>query len=152
MADRQYIERLTREMEFLVSTMNHGYQMQDKNRSEFDIQALPPGMPAPKRWQDWRYVESGSVIEINGELYGCLEMRHYRTPGWLIRILIVPDEGHVFLYEDYVTTYTLTTLYIDETLEPGSFHFNYQHKDEKNKVIEWVLDLPSGGIEYPTIR
>jgi hypothetical protein len=42
-------------------------------------------------------------------------MHHFRTPGWLIRILIVPDEGHVFLYEDNVTTYTLTTLYIDET-------------------------------------
>jgi|GEM_PF-5381146 hypothetical protein len=79
-------------------------------------------------------------------------MRHYRTPGWLIRILIVPDEGHVFLYEDYVTTYTLTTLTIDETLEPGSFHFNYQYKDEKNKVVEQVLDLPSGGIEYRTIH
>jgi len=37
MVDRQYIERITKEMEVLVSTMNYGYQMQDKNRSEFDI-------------------------------------------------------------------------------------------------------------------
>jgi len=49
-ADQQSFERLTKEMEVLVST----YQMQDKNRSEFDIQALPSGVPAPKRWQDWR--------------------------------------------------------------------------------------------------
>ncbi|WP_298211307.1 hypothetical protein [Ferrimicrobium sp.] len=152
MADQQYFERLTREMETLVSDMNHRYQVQDENRSKFDIQALPPGMPRPTRWQDWRYVESGSVIEIDGELYGCLEMRHYRTPGWLIRILIVPVEGHVYLNEDYVAPWTLTTVYIEETIEPGSFHFNYQYKDEENKVIEWVPDLPSGGIEYPKLR
>ncbi|MGC9155648.1 MAG: hypothetical protein ACP5HZ_08375 [Ferrimicrobium sp.] len=139
-------------MEVLVTTMNYGYLVDGENPSTFDIRALPPGMPAPKRWQDWRYVESGSVIEIDGEPYGCLEMRHYRTPGWLIRILIVPGEGHVFLKEDYVDAFTLTDLYIEETIEPGSFHFNYQYKDEKNKVIEWVLDLPTGGTEYPKIR
>jgi hypothetical protein len=47
MINRQYFERLTKDMEVLVNTMNHGYQVQDKNRSEFDTQALPPGSQRP---------------------------------------------------------------------------------------------------------